>query len=106
MDPATELVRRVEINSGKDRYVLTLNSEDFSELYPGMIRYTLTVTEGERIISVFRTNSFEYSPFVSLAAENVAKRRADEWEREIRNNPLEFIINHQPLSPKSTASSH
>jgi multimeric flavodoxin WrbA len=105
MEPATELIRRVEINSGKERFILTLNSEDFSALYPGMFRYTLTVTEGERTIAVFRTNSFEYSPLVPLAAENVSKRTADEWEHEIRNNPMEFILNHRqelskrPLSP-------
>jgi len=105
MEPATELVRRVEIESGNNQYILTLNSEDFSALYPGMVRYTLTVTDGGRTISVFRTNSFEYSPLVPLAAENVAKRTADEWEREIRNNPGDFILSqHQecakrPVSP-------
>jgi multimeric flavodoxin WrbA len=104
MDPVTDLVRRVEIYSGKDRYVLTLNSEDFSALYPGMIRYTLAVMEEERMISVFRTNSFEYSPLVQLAAENVAKRTADEWEREIRNNPRDFILNHHPDLSKRTSS--
>ena len=95
MEPVQELIRSVEINAGKERYILTLNSEDFSALYPGMIRYTLTVTEGERMISVFRTNSFEYSPLVPLAAETVAKQTADEWEREIRNNPHGFY----PESP-------
>ncbi|MCK9591783.1 MAG: flavodoxin family protein [Methanoregula sp.] len=104
MDPAKELVRRAEINSGRYRYVLTLNSEDFSELYPGMIRFTLTVTEGERLISVFRTNSFEYSPLVPLTAENVAKHRADEWEREIRNNPMDFVLNNRQEFFKRPAS--
>ena len=68
MEPSTELIRRVEINSGRERFILTLNSEDFSVLYSGMLRYILTVTEGERTIAVFRTNSFEYSPLVPLAA--------------------------------------
>ena len=104
MDPATELVRRVEINLVRARYVLTLNSEDFSALYPGMVRYTLTLTEAGRMIAVFRTNSFEYSPLVPLAAENVAKRTADEWEREIRNNPMNFILNHHQEFLKHTAS--
>ena len=95
MEPVRELIRSVEINAGKERYILTLNSEDFSALYPGMVRYTLTVTEAERMISVFRTNSFEYSPLVPLAAETVAQQIADEWEREIRNNSHEFY----PESP-------
>ncbi len=95
MEPSTALIRRVEINSGKEQYILTLNSEDFSALYPGMVRYTLTVTEGERTIAVFRTNSYEYSPLVPLSAEEISRRTADEWEREIRLNPMEFVLNHQ-----------
>ena len=90
MEPVRERIRSVEINAGKERYILTLNSEDFSALYPGMIRYTLTAKEGERIISLFRTNSFEYSPLVPLAAETVAEQTADAWEREIRANPLDL----------------
>jgi multimeric flavodoxin WrbA len=105
MEPATELVRRVEINSGNVQYILTLNSEDFSALYPGMVRYALTVTEGERTISVFRTNSYEYSPLVPLAAESVAKQTADEWEREIRNSPEDFILSHRQEFAKHPVSS-
>lgn len=104
MEPVRERVRSVEINAGKERYILTLDSEDFSMLYPGMIRYTLTAQEGERIISIFRTNSFEYSPLVPLAAQTVAGQTADEWEREIRNNPLDFILNHRQMVPKYAAA--
>jgi len=104
MEPVRKRVRSVEINAGKERYLLILDSEDFSVLYPGMIRYTLTVKDGERIISVFRTNSFEYSPLVPLAAETAANQTADEWEREIRSNPLDFILNHRRRVPKHEAS--
>jgi len=104
MEPSTARVRRVEIDSGKERYILTLNSEDFSALYPGMVRYTLTVTEGERTVGVFRTNSYEYSPLVPLAAEEISKSRADEWEREIRSNPGEFVLNHRQELPKRPGS--
>ncbi len=104
MEPVRERIRSVEINTGKERYILTLNSEDFSALYPLLVRYILTVTEGERIISVFRTNSFEYSPLVPLAAETVAEQTADAWEREIRANPLDFIMNHRQQVPKLPAA--
>ena len=105
MEPVTENVRKIEINSGKDRYVLILDSEDFSLLYPGMVRYTLTIREGEKTISVFRTNTYEYSPLVPLTAENVAKRTADEWEQELRSNPMEFILKHrQELSQRADHS--
>jgi len=107
MEPVRERVRSVEINAGKERYILILDSEDFSALYPGMIRYTLTAKEGKRIISVFRTNSFEYSPLVPLAAQKVAEQTADAWEREIRNNPLDFILSHrqQELTPRKAPKS-
>jgi multimeric flavodoxin WrbA len=95
MEPVREQIRSVEIDVGKERYILTLDSEDFSALYPGMIRYILTVMQKGEIISVFRTNSFEYSPLVPLAAETVAGQTADDWEREIRNNPLGFVLTHQ-----------
>jgi multimeric flavodoxin WrbA len=107
MEPVRERVRSVEVNAGKEQYILILDSEDFSGLYPGMIRYSLTVTEGDRIISVFRTNSFEYSPLVPLAAETVAMQKADEWEREIRNNALGFVLNHRhqvPVYPTAPVS--
>ena len=103
MEPLQERVRSVEIIAGKKRYILILDSEDFSALYPGMTRYTLSVMEGETIISVFRTNSFEYSPLVPLAAETVAEQTADAWEREIRNNPQGFILNHRQQEPKRRA---
>jgi multimeric flavodoxin WrbA len=103
MEPVTEILRKIEINSDRDRYVLTLNSEDFSFLYPGLVRYTLSLKEGEKTISVFRTNSYEYSPLVPLTAENVAKRTADEWEQEIHNSPMDFILKHGQVSLQRAA---
>ena len=100
MEPVRELVRSVEIDAGKVRYTLNLYHEDFSALYPGMTRYTVIVMAGEQMIAVFRTNSFEYSPLVSLAAENISMQTADEWEREIRNNPTGFILNHRQVLPE------
>jgi multimeric flavodoxin WrbA len=97
MEPVTEVMRSVEINAGNVKYSLNLYREDFSELYPGMIRFTVIITSGEKTIAVFRTNSFEYSPLVPLAAVNIAMQIFDEWEREIRNNPMGFILNHRQL---------
>ena len=65
-----------------------------------MIRYTVIVMAGEQMIAIFRTNSFEYSPLVPIAAENVSMQIADEWEREIRNNPTDFIKNHRQVFPE------
>jgi len=100
IEPVRELVRSVEIDAGKVWYTLNLYHEDFSALYPGMIRYTVIVMAGEQMIAIFRTNSFEYSPLVPIAAENVSMQIADEWEREIRNNPTDFIKNHRQVLPE------
>jgi multimeric flavodoxin WrbA len=97
MEPVTEVVRSVKINAGNIQYSLNLYHEDFSALYPGMIRFTVIVKSAEKTIAVSRTNSFEYSPLVPLAAENIAAQIFDEWEREIRNNPMDFILNHRQL---------
>ena len=97
MEPVTEVMRSVEINAGNVQYSLNLYREDFSALYPGMIRFTVIVKSGEKTIAVFRTNSFEYSPLVPLAAANIAMQIFDEWEWEIRNNSMGFILNHRQL---------
>ena len=97
MEPVTGVIRSVDINAGNGQYSLNLYREDFSALYPGMIRFTVIVTSGEKTIAVFRTNSFEYSPLVPLAAANIAMQIFDEWEQEIRNNPMGFILNHRQL---------
>lgn len=95
MEPEREHLRRVEITTGKERFILTLVAEDFSALYPGMIRYVLTVMKEGELISVFRTNSFEYSPLVPCAALTVAGQTFDEWEHEIRYNSFGFALNHR-----------
>jgi multimeric flavodoxin WrbA len=106
MASSADLIRRVEITAGGKQYILTVNSENFSATYPGMVRYTVAVMEGDRTIAVFRTNSYEYSPLVPLSAEDVAKQSADEWERKIRNNPQEFVLNQHPEIPKCPVSAH
>ena len=101
MKPVTEVVRSVELGTGNVRYALNLYHEDFSALYPGMIRFTVLVKSGEKTIAVFRTNSFEYSPLVPLAAVNIATQIFNEWEQEIRNNPMGFILNHRKVPPEN-----
>lgn len=101
MEPVTEVVRSVELDAGNVWYTLNQYYEDFSALYPGMIRFTVLVKSGETTIAVFRTNSFEYSPLVPLSAANIATQIFDEWEREIRNNPMGFILNHRQVLPEN-----
>lgn len=98
MEPARKLQRSVEIGNGD--FILTLHREDFSDLYPGMVRFELAVTSGGRILGVFRTNTYEYSMLVPLTAETVALRKADEWEHELRTNPEGFLAAHNRAPPE------
>ena len=82
-EPVRELLQSKVIGTGKGGFTLTLYREDFSALYPGMVRFVLEVMSEGRTLDVFRTNTYEYSPLVPLAAENVALRKADEWAREL-----------------------
>ena len=104
MEPVRELLRCREIDDGADRVSLTLHREDFSALYPGMIRFALAVSSEEKIRAVFRTNSYEYSPLVPLKAETVAIQTADDWEQQLRTNPALFFQDHWPESHRHTSS--
>lgn len=57
MEPVRELVHGIEIDAGKVWYTLNLYHEDFSALYPGMIRYTVIVMAGEQMIAVLKEAS-------------------------------------------------
>jgi multimeric flavodoxin WrbA len=100
MECAREPLQSTDITVGTERYTLTLDCEDFSRIYPGMVRYTLTVTLAGKTVAEFRTNSYEYSPLVPLAAENVARGTAEKWGHEIRANPDGFVLDHRAESQK------
>ncbi|MBN1194411.1 MAG: flavodoxin family protein [Methanomicrobiaceae archaeon] len=91
MNAGSGPVRRRDIVTPIGVYTISLQREDFSDLYPGMIRYTLSLSEGERTVGVFRTNSYEYTPGMSLDAETAALRAADGWEDGLRTDPCRFI---------------
>ncbi|MHB8163751.1 MAG: flavodoxin family protein [Methanoregula sp.] len=105
MEPVRELLRSREIGDNASRPSLTLHREDFSAVYPGMIRYTLAVSSNDKIRAVFRTNSFEYSPLVPLKAEMVAFQAADDWEQQLRANPDLFFQDHRPESRRHPRAS-
>jgi len=102
MEPVRELLRSRKIGDGADQVSLTLHREDFSTLYPGMIRFTLTVSSKDKIRAAFRTNTFEYSPLVPLQAETVAFQTADDWEQQLCANPSLFIQDHRPETSSHT----
>ena len=105
MEPA-ELQRRSEVGEGPARYVIELRREDFSAVYPGMNRYVLTVTAGDRPVARFVTNNYEYSPRVPLEAECVALELFSDWERRLREDPAGFIADQKPEPPRPVPSGH
>jgi multimeric flavodoxin WrbA len=98
MEPVRELLLIREIGDSAERITLTLHREDFSALYPGMIRFTRAISLKDKIRAVFRTNSFEYSPLVPLKAETVAFQTAGDWEQQLRRNSALFFQDHWPES--------
>ena len=93
MEPERREIRRITFGSGNDQCVLSLFKEDFSAVYPGMVRYTLRVTRGDRTLALFHTNSYEYTPSEHLTTEAAALRQADAWEEELKKGPGDFLGN-------------
>ncbi|AGB01691.1 flavodoxin family protein [Methanoregula formicica] len=100
MEPVRERLRETPVKSGAADYLLTLDREDYSALYPRMVRYVLAVSDGERRLASFRTNTFEYSPLSPLAAESVALEKAGEWEKELAADPSRILREFREREPK------
>ncbi|HSQ93619.1 MAG TPA: flavodoxin family protein [Methanoregula sp.] len=104
MQPARKTLKSVPVRSGTAAYLLTLDREDFSALYPGMVRYILAVREGDRLRAVFRTNTFEYSPLNPLAAETAVREKAADWEEELAADPSGIFRNYPAVPAKKPAA--
>ena len=87
MEGQGQLIFSTEIRSGGRAWTLTIEREDLSRLYPGMIRFTLRLSSGGVTLGLFRTNTYEYSPTVPLDAEQVIRLKAGEWEAALRRDP-------------------
>ena len=98
MEPARVQLKSVLVKDDMAEYLLTLDREDFSAIYPRMVRYILAIREGDVLRAVFRTNTFEYSPLNPLAAETAAQEKALEWERELAADPSGIFRNY-PANP-------
>jgi multimeric flavodoxin WrbA len=98
MEPAREQLKSARVKGGETEYLLTLDREDFSALYPGMVRYVLAVREGDQLCAIFRTNTFEYSPLSPLAAKTAAQEKAGQWEQELATDPF-VIFRNYPVTP-------
>ena len=104
MEPDRKRLRIQEFGTGPDRITLTLDSEDYSAVYPGMVRFVLGVTSGGLARAVFRTNTYEYSPLIPLAAETSALRCADKLEAQLREDPTGTLRDLAEREQKAPAS--
>ncbi|MDD1665625.1 MAG: flavodoxin family protein [Methanomicrobiales archaeon] len=91
MEGKGNLLISKEIRAGGKIYLLSIEEEDLSRLYPGMTRYTLRLASGGETLGLLRTNSYEYSPTVPLSAEGVIRGKAAEWERALLKDPDGFL---------------
>ena len=91
MDEKGKPILSKELMAGGKTFLLSVEEEDLSRLYPGMIRYTLRLSRGGETLGLFRTNSYEYSPTVPLNAEGVVRGKAAEWERALTKDPAGFL---------------
>jgi len=88
-----------KVDTGKGTFHLYLYREDFSAVFPFMCRYTLLLIFENEILGIFRTNSYEYSPTVPLDAESSACKVAEEWERDLQDDPISFLASLQERHP-------
>jgi len=95
MQPDRVRLREKSVKGPDGEFILSLDREDYSLLYPGMLRYTLGVFSGGEALALFRTNSYEYAPRVPLQAEAVAHERFDAWERELITSATDFFLTHE-----------
>ena len=98
MEPAREQIRSVPVRGGETAYLLTPDREDFSALYPGMVRYVLSVREGDLLRAVFRTNTFLVFPVKPPRRRNSCRGKGCRLGAGDRKGPLR----HFPELPAGT----
>jgi multimeric flavodoxin WrbA len=83
-----------DIDTTLGLFTISIEKEDLSSIYPNMIRFAVMVRFGEQIVAIFRTNTYEYSPTVTLKAEQVAMEQADRWAADLLQDPQNFLSSH------------
>lgn len=93
-----EEIGRREVTREGGVYTLVLSRWDLSSLYPGMILYTLRLLSGEKSVTLFKTNSYEYSPAAFLDAGDVARKKLDDWEDLLKDQgPGPFLSRRETV---------
>lgn len=101
MKPARDRLLETRFPGTDGELVLSLFLEDYSAVYPGMIRYTVCLMSGTEPRAVIRTNTYEYPPRVPTKAETVAREWFDLWKRELTLDPSVFLLNHEKIQKRT-----
>jgi NAD(P)H-dependent FMN reductase len=99
------LRREKEMTVGGRTFSLRMWEEDLGDIYPGMVRFSVELWEKESMVTVFRTNSFEYAPTMTYGAEEAADGVFARWERDLADDMQCFLesirgreqVPHQPF---------
>ena len=91
MDPAGDIFRSETIGTDGQEFRLVLHREDLTNVYPGLVRFTLRLLHRGNVVVSFCTNSLEYSPTSGLDAEGVAVRTMVDWAEELRRDWHVFL---------------
>jgi multimeric flavodoxin WrbA len=98
-----DLVFHREMLTRDGVYTISVEKEDLSHIYPGMIRFGVLVHRGEQTVARFCTNTYEYSPTVPLRAEQIALEKAHEWEEDVSEDTQKFLLSHK-IQPRRRSS--
>ncbi len=93
-----ELLSRAEVVASGKNYVLALYRDDLSSVFPGMVRFRLLLEGAGRPVVLFSTNTYEYSPLLSIDAERAARQAAADWEAAILAAPGGLVRPDEPPS--------
>lgn len=97
MEPAmTDIMERI-VNARGCAYRIEMSEEDLSSVFPGMKRFTVTLSSDGKILGIMRTNSYEYSPLIPLHARDVAEETMTRWVEDILRDPGTFISSLPPV---------
>jgi multimeric flavodoxin WrbA len=91
MVPPHELLESATVTTPGAVYRITLHREDFTWLYPGMLRFVLEAAAFGRLPARFITNTYEYSPLLPGSAESKSRELMEQWEEDLRRDPNELF---------------
>jgi len=96
-------LREKQVHAGERTFLLRLEEEDLGGFYPGMVRYSVRLLEEEKLLALFRTNTYEYTPMMACGAREAAERAFFRWEEDLGSDPAGFLGS---LSIREPATPH